>query len=349
MRARWETDAMTQTLSDAPEGYLSGFGNHSRPRRCPGALPEGRNSPQRAPLGCTPSSCRARPSPRRATRTGARGCIVCGRQRQAPPYSPFAQGSWCAPALRRGRRRRPTGCAGIPCPCPTQPTDWVEGLVTYGGNGDADGRGGHRHAPLCRQPLDDGPGLLRRRRRAADRAAGRATWSSSRRWAASRPRPARSWSSRAACASGSSCRTAGPRLCLRELRRAVPPAGPGADRLQRPGQSARLPDAGRRVRGRRPPDAVRAEIPRAAVGHAPSTTRRWTWSPGTATTRRTNTTGAVQHDRHGQLRPPGPVDLHRPDRPSTRRARPTATSSSSRRAGWWPRTPSGRRGSTATS
>jgi hypothetical protein len=54
--------------------------------------------------------------------------------------------------------------------------------------------------------------------------------------------------SRAACASRSNCRTAGARLYLRKLRRACCACPTWADRLQRPGQPARLPDAARLVR-----------------------------------------------------------------------------------------------------
>ena len=43
----------------------------------------------------------------------------------------------------------------------------------------------------------------------------------------------------------------GARLPLRELRRRLHPAGARADRRQLPGQPARLPDAGRRLRGPR--------------------------------------------------------------------------------------------------
>ncbi|MEP6506217.1 MAG: homogentisate 1,2-dioxygenase, partial [Betaproteobacteria bacterium] len=41
---------MTGT-STPPDGLLSGFGNHFSSEAVPGALPQGRNSPQRAPLG----------------------------------------------------------------------------------------------------------------------------------------------------------------------------------------------------------------------------------------------------------------------------------------------------------
>ena len=58
--------------------------------------------------------------------------------------------------------------------------------------------------------------------------------------------------------------------------------------------------------------AVRAgqQVPGPPVGRRASTIRRSTWSPGTATTRRTSTTWRASRHRHGQLRPPRPVDLH---------------------------------------
>ncbi len=76
----------------------------------------------------------------------------------------------------------------------------------------------------------------------------------------------------------------------REPRRAAAAARSRADRRQRPCQSARFPGAGRLVRGPRRADRAGAEIPGHAVGDRRSTIRRSTWSPGTATIRRTNTT-----------------------------------------------------------
>ncbi len=87
---------------------------------------------------------------------------------------------------------------------------------------------------------------------------------------------------------------AGARLRLRELRRAVPPAGPRADRLERPGQPARLPDAGRaRTRTRRATSSWSRKFGGQLWSARDRTTRRSTSSPGTATTRRTSTTCAA--------------------------------------------------------
>jgi len=42
---------MTQTRSGAPEGYMPGLGNHVATEAVAGALPQGRNSPQKTPFG----------------------------------------------------------------------------------------------------------------------------------------------------------------------------------------------------------------------------------------------------------------------------------------------------------
>ena len=39
------------TLNSVMVGYQSGFGNEFATEAMPGALPQGRNSPQRAPMG----------------------------------------------------------------------------------------------------------------------------------------------------------------------------------------------------------------------------------------------------------------------------------------------------------
>ena len=127
----------------------------------------------------------------------------------------------------------------------------------------------------------------------------------------------------------------GARLCLRELRRAVPPAGPRPDRLQRPGQSARFPDAcGRATRTAKATSSWSPSSSATVVGGA-STIRRSTWSPGTATTRRTNTTCAASTP---SARSASIIRTRRSSsccsRRATRRASTTSTSSSSRRAGW---------------
>lgn len=114
--------------------YLSGFGNEHQSEAVPGALPVGRNSPQRPPLGLYAEqvSGTAFTAPRALNRRtwtyrilpSARHPefvqIDSGRLRGAP----FAE----MPAGPNRLRWDPT-------PTPQVPTDFVESLVTIGGNG----------------------------------------------------------------------------------------------------------------------------------------------------------------------------------------------------------------------
>jgi homogentisate 1,2-dioxygenase len=115
--------------------YQSGFGNEHVSEAVPGALPVGRNAPQRAPLGLYAEqlSGTAFTEPRHHNRRSwlyrirpsaahpAFRRIDNGRLRSAP----FQDG---APDPNRLRWN--------PLPVPAEPTDFVAGLVTVGGNGD---------------------------------------------------------------------------------------------------------------------------------------------------------------------------------------------------------------------
>jgi homogentisate 1,2-dioxygenase len=119
----------------APLQYQSGFGNHFETEAVEGALPVGRNSPQRAPHGLyaellsgtafTMSRAENRRTwtyriqPSAVHRPYAR--IDNGRIRSAPFNDVDAT---------------PTQLRWSPVPVPQRPTDFVEGMVTFGGNGD---------------------------------------------------------------------------------------------------------------------------------------------------------------------------------------------------------------------
>ena len=116
--------------------YLTGFGNHFSTEAVPGALPIGRNSPQHAPFGLYAEqlSGTAFTAPRHENR---RSWLYRLRPTaQHPPFIPVPPIACFVP--RRSTRFRPrrTACAGTPSPLPAAPTDFVDGLVTYGGNGD---------------------------------------------------------------------------------------------------------------------------------------------------------------------------------------------------------------------
>ncbi|HEV7353540.1 MAG TPA: homogentisate 1,2-dioxygenase [Brevundimonas sp.] len=128
------------TRSNAP-AYITGFGAHVETEAVAGALPVGRNSPQRHPLGLYAEqlSGTAFTAPRSENR---RSWLYRLRpSAQHPPYRPFAQGQ-----VRSGPFDEvppsPNRLRWDPLPLPETPTDWVEGLVTYGGCGDAATQGG---------------------------------------------------------------------------------------------------------------------------------------------------------------------------------------------------------------
>ena len=93
-----------------------------------------------------------------------------------------------------------------------------------------------------------------------------------------------------------------PRLRLRKLRRAVPAAGSGRDRVQRPRQSARLPDAACVVRGPRGRFELVAKFMgnlwSAAIDHSPLDVVAWhgNYAPYKYDLRRFNAIGSISYD-----------------------------------------------------
>ena len=128
------------TRSNAP-AYMPGFGNHFSTEAVAGALPVGRNSPQKTPLGLYAEqlSGTAFTAPRTENR---RSWLYRLRpSAQHPAYQPMDGG-----LVRSGPfdevPPNPNRMRWNPLPVPEAPTDWVEGLVTYAGNGDADADAG---------------------------------------------------------------------------------------------------------------------------------------------------------------------------------------------------------------
>ena len=117
-------------------GYLCGFGNHFATEAVPGALPQGRNSPQRCAFGLYAEqfSGTAFTAPRHANR---RSWLY--RIRPAAMHERFAP----QPAGRlNGRFESPTPAPNQlrwdPLPVPRAPTDFIAGLATIAGNGSPD-------------------------------------------------------------------------------------------------------------------------------------------------------------------------------------------------------------------
>jgi homogentisate 1,2-dioxygenase len=125
----------------SPLQYQTGFGNHFATEALPGALPVGQNSPQRAPYGLYAEglSGTSFTSPRAENRR-----TWTYRIRPSATHEPFRRiGNGlvrCTPFDEV--ETPPTQMRWDPFPLPENPTDFVEGLRTMGGNGDAGARFG---------------------------------------------------------------------------------------------------------------------------------------------------------------------------------------------------------------
>jgi len=122
--------------------YLPGFGNHHETEAVPGALPVGRNSPQHVAYGlyAEQMSGTAFTAPRADNR---RSWLYRMRPSAAhPPFKPYA-----APSLIRSGPfdevpPSPDRLRWDALAMPAEPVDFVEGLVTYAGNGDVGSQSG---------------------------------------------------------------------------------------------------------------------------------------------------------------------------------------------------------------
>jgi homogentisate 1,2-dioxygenase len=139
-------------MAASERAYLSGFGNEFSSEAAPGALPKDQNAPQKPPFGLYVEELNgtAFTAPRGVSRSD-----WTYRIRPSATHKPFR------PAQRRPRPQRPVqrGAADAqsarwkPIPVPTAPTDFVDGIVTLGGNGDPlqqSGAAVHMFAPTRR-------------------------------------------------------------------------------------------------------------------------------------------------------------------------------------------------------
>ena len=121
--------------STSPQ-YQSGFGNEFATEAVAGALPVGQNSPQSAPLGLYAEQLSGSPftAPRAVNRR-----TWTYRIRPSVTHRPFAEAT--AGLLRSGPFDEvptpPNQLRWDPFPIPEAPTDFVDGLVTIAGSGDA--------------------------------------------------------------------------------------------------------------------------------------------------------------------------------------------------------------------
>ncbi|MFJ8822203.1 homogentisate 1,2-dioxygenase [Streptomyces sp. NPDC102467] len=145
--------------------YLSGFGNEHSSEAVPGALPEGRNSPQRAPLGLYAEqlSGSAFTEPRAHNR---RSWLYRIRPSAAHPEYTRAENGALRTAPFTEEAPDPNRRRWNPLPAPAPGTDWLAGLWTLGGNGDATQRTGmavhlyHANSPMEARVFSDADGEL---------------------------------------------------------------------------------------------------------------------------------------------------------------------------------------------
>ncbi|MFY2763421.1 homogentisate 1,2-dioxygenase [Arenimonas sp. MALMAid1274] len=133
--------------------YQSGFGNEFATEALPGALPVGRNSPQRAPYGLYAEqiSGTAFTAPRAVNRRSwlyrIRPAALHGTFQPLPHpdfHSEFGAGPVTPEQLRWSPR-----------PMPATPTDWLDGLFTMAGNGGpAAGSGAGIHVYAANKDMD---------------------------------------------------------------------------------------------------------------------------------------------------------------------------------------------------
>ncbi|MEV6795882.1 homogentisate 1,2-dioxygenase [Streptomyces sp. NPDC051320] len=145
--------------------YSSGFGNEHTSEAVAGALPHGRNSPQRAPLGLYAEqlSGAAFTEPRAHNR---RSWLYRIRPSAAhPPFVRIDNGTVrCAPFTETAPD--PNRLRWNPLPEPAPGTDFLAGLWTLGGNGDAACRTGmavhlyHANSAMTDRVFSDSDGEL---------------------------------------------------------------------------------------------------------------------------------------------------------------------------------------------
>jgi homogentisate 1,2-dioxygenase len=111
------------------EGYQSGFGSHFATEAVQGALPEGRNSPQKPAFGLYAEqlSGTSFTAPRSENR---RSWLYRTRpSAEHPPYEPYEKAPLFAAEPAHGRLA-PNRLRWDPLAIPDEPTDFVDGIVT---------------------------------------------------------------------------------------------------------------------------------------------------------------------------------------------------------------------------
>lgn len=135
--------------------YQSGFGNEFASEALPGALPVGRNSPQRVAYGLYAEQVNG--SPFTAPR-GQNKRSWLYRIRPSVMHKPFQQieNKLLRSAPFNEVPTTPNQLRWNPPPIPDEPTDFVDGIITMGGNGDPSTHAGLAiHSYVANRTMED--------------------------------------------------------------------------------------------------------------------------------------------------------------------------------------------------
>ena len=244
---------LRQASTGLAPGYMTGFGNGFETEALPGALPIGRNSPQRCPYGLYAEQISGSPfTAPRATNERSWLYRIRPTVKHWGRFQPADSRLWqTAPAAAPAMA--PAPLRWDPLPLPTTPTSFIEGMQTITTAGDAAAQSGMAtHVYGATRSMQDeyfynadGELLLVPQQGSLrlctefgviDIEPGR-----------DRHHPPRHQIPRR------TPRRPGPRLCLRKLRRCLHFAGTRPDRCQLPRQPARLHGPDGCLRGPRDP------------------------------------------------------------------------------------------------
>ncbi|WP_439646672.1 homogentisate 1,2-dioxygenase [Sphingobium abikonense] len=146
-------------LSPDPDGISAGmtpgFANHVVMEAVSGAVPVGRNSPQKTPFGLYAEqlSGTAFTAPRADNRRSWLYRLRPTAQHGA--YRPYPGARHFASAPFSDLPPSPNRLRWDPLPIPAEPTDFIDGIVTYCGNGDVTAAAGFAvHLYACNRSMD---------------------------------------------------------------------------------------------------------------------------------------------------------------------------------------------------
>ncbi len=116
--------------------YLSGLGAHHESESVPGALPVGRNSPQKVPFGLYAEQLSGSSFTMPRAQNLRSWLYRLRPSAMQPPFEPAEDGQWRS-APCDAAQTTPNRLRWMPLAIPKQPADFLEGLTTLGVCGDA--------------------------------------------------------------------------------------------------------------------------------------------------------------------------------------------------------------------